>query len=220
MTITLCILTLNEIEAMRSLIKSIPLREVDEVFVVDGGSTDGTIEFLKSSGLKVYVQKERGRGRGFIEGLSRATKDAVIFFSGDGNERAADITKVREKLEQGYDLVIASRFRKDSHSFDATWVRKLGNRFFTMLVNISLNQRLSDIFNGFRGIRRQAALELKLDAYYFNIELQMLMRAITHGLTIAEVSTIEDKRLGGKAKLRTCRDGYSNLRCFFKELLR
>jgi glycosyltransferase involved in cell wall biosynthesis len=220
MTTTLCILTLNEIEAMKYLIKSIPLKEAEEVFVIDGGSTDGTIEFLRSQGLSVYIQKEKGRGRGFIEGISRSTKDAIIFFSGDGNERAADISKVREKLEEGYDLVIASRFRKDSHSFDATPIRKFGNKLFTLLVNACLFRRFSDVFNGFRGIRRDKALALNLDAYYFNIELQMVIRAAKRGFKIAEVSTIEDRRIGGKAHLKTFRDGFSNLRCFLKEIIK
>jgi glycosyltransferase involved in cell wall biosynthesis len=196
------------------------LREFDEIFVIDGGSTDGTIEFLRSQGLEVYIQKEKGRGRGFIEGISRSTKDVIIFFSGDGNERAADISKVREKLQEGYDLVIASRFRRDSHSFDATLMRKFGNRLFTLLVDVCLFRRFTDVFNGFRGIRRDKALELNLDAHYFNIELQMVIRAVKHGLKIAEVSTIEDRRIGGKAHLKTFRDGFSNLRCFLKEVIR
>ena len=218
MTISLCILTLNEIEAMTRLIKSIHIGEVDEVFVIDGGSTDGTIEFLKSQGLTVHIQEKKGRGRGFIEGIRRSTKDAIIFFSGDGNERTADIIKVKDKIEEGYDLVIASRFRKDSHSFDATLMRKFGNKLFTLLVNVCLSRHFTDVFNGFRGIRRDKALELDLDAYYFNIELQMIIRAVKHGLKIAEVSTIEDERIGGKAHLRTFRDGFSNLRCLLREI--
>ncbi len=220
MTTTLCILALNEIEGMRALLKNMSLSQIDEVFVIDGGSTDGTVEFLKDRGLTVYSQKRKGRGGAFIEGISRSTKDAIIFFSGDGNERSADITRVRQKLEEGCDLVIASRFKKDSKSLDATFLRIIGNKLFTFLVNLFLGQDFTDVFNGFRGIRRDKALSLNLDAYYFDIELQMIMRAVKLGLRIAEIPAIEEKRIGGKAHLRTVRDGFSNLKCFLREVIR
>lgn len=220
MTTTLCILTLNEIEGMRSLLNNMPLNQVDEVFVIDGGSADGTVEFLKDRGFTVYPQERKGRGGAFIEGISRSNKDAIIFFSGDGNERSADIIRVRQKLEEGYDLVIASRFRKDSKSFDVTISRIIGNKLFTFLVNLFLGQGFTDVFNGFRGIKRDKALALNLDAYNFDIELQMVIRAVKLGLRITEIPTIEEKRIGGKAHLRTVRDGFSNLRCLLREIIR
>ena len=62
---TLVILTLNEIEGVTHIFPKLPLHLVDEVLVVDGGSTDGTIEFFEARGVRVIRQERRGRGEAF-----------------------------------------------------------------------------------------------------------------------------------------------------------
>src|SRR4051812_5907733 len=101
MRISLVILTLNEVVGLKSLWSQIPFDSVDEVFCVDGGSTDGTLEFLRTNGIPIYPQTVRGRGEAFRVAFEKATGEAIIFFSPDGNENPADIPLFRPLLEKG-----------------------------------------------------------------------------------------------------------------------
>ena len=126
---SLIILVWNEIEAIRKLYDRIPFVAADESIVIDGGSTDGTVEFLASKGLPVYTQIKRGRGNAFLEGLKHSKGENLVFFSGDGNEDPADIPKMFRYLNSNYDMVIAGRFifrnSKSDDSDDSLKIRKL-----------------------------------------------------------------------------------------------
>ena len=159
---TLVILTLNEIEGVTHIFPKLPLHLVDEVLVVDGGSTDGTIEFFEAHGVRVVRQERRGRGEAFRLAVRDARNDFLVFFSPDGNEEPADIPQLVEGLTQGHDMVIGSRFMAGGCSEDDDKFlfasRRWGNLTFTWLVNVLIPRRtwLSDSINGFRAITRAA----------------------------------------------------------------
>src|SRR5258706_498261 len=111
---TIILLTLNEINGCVALLEKLPLKAAGEVLAVDGGSTDGTAEFLRSKGVTVYTQKQRGRGMAFQEGMANTKGEQVVFYSPDGNEDPADIPKLFGKLDEGFDMAICSRFLPDS----------------------------------------------------------------------------------------------------------
>jgi len=200
----LVILVWNEREAIQQLWHRIPFDDVDEVLVIDPGSTDGTIEFLTSKGVKIYIQKNRGRGNAFIEAMDQVQSDKIVFFSGDGNEDPRDIPKIVAFLEQGYDLVIAGRFiRRGSQSDDSDdplRIRKIGNIFLSLMARIIWRTGAFDAINGFRGMSKDAMKKMKLDAPKHEIELQSTIRAAKLGLRIKEIPTKELERLGGARK--------------------
>jgi len=84
---SLIILTRNEIEGLKSLIRKIPFEAADESFAVDYNSTDGTVEFFKKHRIRVVKQKEPGRGKAFQLGLETAKGKYLIFFSPDGIQK-------------------------------------------------------------------------------------------------------------------------------------
>lgn len=220
MKTSLVIFTLNEIEAATALFARFPFDKVDEAFVIDGKSTDGTIEFFREHDIPVIIQDKPGHGEAYKLGMEKAAGDLIIFIGCDGNNRPENIPLLIQEIEKGYDLVIASRFGKGSQSFDATPLRKFGNWFFAFIVNIRWGTALTDVFDEFRAIRKDCMQRLNLENSFFDLELEMVIKAAKHKLRITEVPTIEEERVGGKAKLMTRRDGWMNLKCYFREFFK
>lgn len=223
MKYSLIILTYNEIEGSQALFHKIPFQAVDEVIVIDGGSVDGTIEFFKSRNVKVIIQDQKGRGQAFQLAVKEAKGDCLIFFSPDGNEDPNDIPKLISKLEDGYDMVIASRFMKGAHNEEDEVIlpwRAWANRVFTFLANIfwNKNQYITDTINGFRAITKEAFNIMKIDAPGFVIEYQMSIRAMKLGLKVTEIPTYEDSRIVGESKARSIPTGFIFLKILLKEI--
>lgn len=214
----LVLLTYNEIEALPRLWDRIPWESVDEFFVVDGGSKDGTVDYLKSKGAKVVGQDRRGRGRAFQLALEASQSDVLCFYSPDGNEDPADIPKLFAKLEEGgYDLVVASRMSAGARNEeDVHWwrPRKWVNLAFTFLANVLWNRGpyLTDTINGFRVIRADSMRRLGLKVDGFVIEYLMSMRAMKLGMRVGEIATIESPRLGGSSTAHSWPTGWEFLR--------
>ncbi len=224
MTKCLVILTWNEIEAVKKLYDKIPVNKYDEVFVIDPGSNDGTIEFFKEKGIEVKIQPKKGRGVAFVMAAEIAKSDLLVFFGPDGNENPDDIEKLFQGLEEGNDIVIASRFMKGARNEeDASLLplRKWANQIFTLLVNIFFNRTgtyITDTINGFRGIKKDKLKELKLNAEGFAIEFQMTIRALKKRFKIKEIPTIEGERIGGKSKAKSIPTGLKILKVLLQEL--
>lgn len=199
---TLILLTYNEIEGATKLCGRIPWDCADEAFVVDGGSTDGTLEFLNSKGIRVIKQDRRGRGRAFAIGAGAAKGEHLVFFSLDGNEDPADIPKLFAELDNGSDMAIASRMMKGAYNEEDAQLlrlRKWVNNAFTLAVNFMWNRGsyVTDTINGFRGVKKSSFLRLKAATDRFDIEFLMSIRAMKLGLKISEFPTREGTRIGG-----------------------
>lgn len=199
----------NEEETIGQVLEAIPKDVVDDILVVDGGSKDKSVKVAENLGYKVMQQDGRGRANAFKTGLKHigSEYDYVVMLSTDGNERPGDIRKIVEKLDEDYDMVIATRFGKGK-SKDVTVLRNFGNYFFTVLCNLFTGYKLTDAQNGFRGIRRKAFLDMNIQANRFDIEDEMVMKAGKMKLKVTEIPTIEDEREFGKSRLNTFKDGW------------
>jgi glycosyltransferase involved in cell wall biosynthesis len=208
MKITLCLLTRNELPCVQVMVPKLPApsREAgyDEIVAIDGGSTDGTVEYFNARGIRVIGQSGRGRGDAFLQAFSRLSSDAFIFFSPDGNENPQDLARFRPILESGADLVIASRMMSGAvNEEDEQFLRfrKWANLGFNLLANQLFGRRgpfVTDSINGFRAITADAARRLSLDAMDYTIEYQMTIRALKLGLNIVEFPTHEGARIAGE----------------------
>jgi glycosyltransferase involved in cell wall biosynthesis len=221
---TLVLLTLNEIEGVRALHERIPYVCAEEVFVVDGGSVDGTREFFKEQGIRVVEQKSRGRGEAFRMAIEAASHEHILFFSPDGNEDPADIPKLYALLDQGADLAIARRFGPGAHNEEDEqtfrW-RAWTNRAFTFAANLVWNRKgyVYDTINGFRAFKKSSFKRLNVDGPGFVIEFQSTIRAMKQNLAIREIPTYEGVRIGGESTAKSIPTGLLFVRYFFKELL-
>lgn len=223
MKISLVILTRNEIVGLRALWEKIPLSAVDEVLAVDGGSTDGTVEFLKHQGVRVFSQTVRGRGEAFRMAFSSTDSEALIFFSPDGNENPSDIPRFRPLLEAGSAMVIANRMTgggKNEEDEKLLPLRKWANLAFTWMANVAWNRGnyIHDTINGFRAVRRDAWEIMKPDGEGYVIEYQSSIRAFKQGLPLVEFPTIEGQRIDAREGSPSIPTGIAFLKLYFKEL--
>lgn len=226
MSRALVLLTWNEIDGVRQLVPQLPANSADEIIAVDGGSTDGTREFLAAHNIRVFSQDRRGRGEAFRVGVANTAGECLVFFSPDGNEALSDIPRLFAALEAGADMAIASRFLPGAvNEEDAARLplRKWVNQAFTWLANAIWNRGrpyVTDTINGFRGLRRGAFLAFAPQSLGYTIEYEMTIQAMRQRATIVEIPTEEGQRIGGETKGASWPTGLAFLRFFLRELRR
>jgi len=219
---TLIILTRNEIEGLKSLVRKIPFESVDEFFAVDYKSTDGTVKYFEKQGIPVIRQKKPGRGQAFLLSARKAKGKYLIFFSPDGNENPSDIPQIVRLLKKGNDLVIASRFLKGSRNEEDDQIlklRKWANQGFSLLARIFWGGKVTDTINGYRGISIEAFQKLYLDSTGYALEYQMTVRALKLKMKIAEIPTIEGNRIGGMGGSPAISTGLKFVALLIREIL-
>ncbi|OSM01941.1 putative histidinol-phosphate phosphatase family protein [Magnetofaba australis IT-1] len=217
---TLLILTYNEVEGMRVIMPQIDPAWHDELIIMDGGSTDGTLEYARAQGYAIHVQQQPGLGAAYLEGLARATGDIVILFSPDGNSDPARIPDLIEKMRQGYDLAIVSRYLDWAKSTDDDLVTGFGNWLFTKLYNVLFRQKVTDLLVIYRAFRRDLVQELGVDHTAISWTTQMMCKAAKQRKRIGEIPGDEPPRIGGVRKMNPLRNGWAELSMLLREFVR
>lgn len=230
MKTTVLALTLNEIDGVKAILPLIDRSWYSQLIVVDGGSTDGTIEWCRSQGYDVYVQKRRGIRFAYLEVLPKIEGDVVLTLSPDGNCAPEEIPKILAKMDEGYDLVIGSRYLGDSKSDDDDMITAFGNWLFTGTVNFLHRARYTDAMVIYRAFRKSLVFDLdlhkdesyalpeKLFGTIISWEPLMSVRAAKKRKKIGEVGVGEPARIGGERKLQIFRWGAAYYFQFWREL--
>jgi len=208
----------NEARNISWVLKNMPL-DVDEVVLVDGRSTDLTIEVaLAIRPDTVVVQDDApGKGCAIRKGIETATGDFVVMLDADGSMDPTEIGRFIEPLRDGHDLVRGSRFLPGGGTSDMSRLRSAGNGGLLLLTRILYGVKRSDLCYGYAAFRRTKILALDLSATGFEIEAQLFLRAERAGLAVAEVPSFEAMRRAGTSNLHTFRDGWRVLRTIFAE---
>src|SRR5262249_51809327 len=131
LTVTLLIPTLNEIAGLKAIMPRVRRDWVDQILFLDGGSTDRTVEWVRSHGYELYMQKQPGIRQGYTEVLPLIEGDVILTFSPDGNCIPELIPELIAKINEGHDLVIASRYLPPARSDDDDLLTAFGNWLFT-----------------------------------------------------------------------------------------
>jgi dolichol-phosphate mannosyltransferase len=169
----------------------------DEVVLVDDGSTDATPQVAKAAGATVLSHpKRRGAGAAVRTGVRHALErgfDVITIMAGNDKDRPAEIPRLIEKLDEGYDFVIGSRYLPGGSFANTPLYRIFATRFVhPFVVWLTTGRRLTDTSTGFRAIRaglfRDARVKLEQDwLESYDCEMYIMYKAASLGYKIAEV---------------------------------
>jgi glycosyltransferase involved in cell wall biosynthesis len=205
---------------------------VHEIIVVDGNSTDGSIEAAKRvlPSVRTITQTRKGKGNAMACGFGAATGDIIVMFDADGSADPAEIPAFVSALVAGADFAKGSRFTAGGGSDDITLLRKTGNAGLNGVANALFGTTYTDLCYGYNAFWADLLPVLELPPVDapppadgmlwgdgFEIETVLNCRIAAAGLKITEVPSIERQRMFGETNLRTWADGTRVLRTLLAE---
>jgi len=200
--VALVIPTLDEEEAIGGVIAAVPPGAVDDIIVVDSGSTDRTVERARAAGARVVSLRERGYGRACRAGAEAAADcDVIVFLDGDGSDCPELIPHLVAPIAEGRcDFVIGSRARGERQAGSMAAHQLLAGRMIGAALRLLYGVRYTDMCP-FRAIRRDALMRLGMREETYGWNLEMQMRAARAGLLILELPVAHRRRTGGASKV-------------------
>ena len=210
LSITVIIPCLNEEQGIERVLSRMP-SFVDQVIVVDNGSTDRTADVAKSFGAHVIREEVRGYGRAYKRGFRDATGDVIITLDGDHSYPVDAISYLVEAmLHLEADFLNGSRFPvRDRHAM--SFKHKFGNWMLSMAMSLLYFRWVRDSQSGMWVFRRSILKDMKLisDGMAFSEEIKI--EALKNSsIRFQEISIQYSSRLG-EIKLNPWRDGFNNL---------
>jgi len=219
-TVAVVIPTLNEEENLPFVLPLIPMEWVDEVIIVDGHSTDGTVELARKliPNVTIVYQKGKGKGAALRSGFAAVKSDIIVMLDADGSTDPQEIPAYVGALVAGADFTKGSRFLQGGGTSDMPLYRKLGNKFFVYVVRALFGGTYTDLCYGYNAFWTRVLPALNLDTGNgFEIETLMNVRALCAGLKVAEVPSFETERVYGIGRLRAFPDGWRVLKTIYQQ---
>jgi glycosyltransferase involved in cell wall biosynthesis len=218
--ISVVIPTLNEEKNLAHVLPKIQ-QWVDEIVLVDGHSSDQTIDVARQlcPTVRVVMQDGRGKGAALRTGFAAATGDIIVMLDADGSTDPSEIPLYVGALLAGADFAKGSRFLQGGGTKDMPFYRKLGNWGFVWLVRLMFGGKYTDLCYGYNAFWKRVLPELDLNCDGFEVETMMNVRALKAGFKIIEVPSFEFPRVHGYGRLRTIPDGWRVLKTIFSEAM-
>ncbi|WP_082406355.1 glycosyltransferase family 2 protein [Microbacterium sp. No. 7] len=223
-TVTVVVPAFNEARNLELVLPALDL--ADEIIVVDGHSTDDTVQTVQrvAPHARLIQQTRAGKGNALACGFAAARCDVIVAFDADGSADPAEIAVLVGALTAGADFVKGSRVLVGGGSADLTRVRSLGNRGLTLAVNALFGTRYSDLCYGYNAFWRDILPSLGLPDVHGDearwgdgFEIETLLNCRVAKLRVAEVPSYEHSRAHGASNLHAVRDGLRVLRTIFAE---
>jgi glycosyltransferase involved in cell wall biosynthesis len=231
--VSVVIPTLNEARNLEHVLPALP-EALHEVILVDGGSSDDTLEVAERllPSIRITRQTRSGKGNALACGFAACSGDIIVMLDADGSADPDEIMRFVDALVDGADFAKGSRFLADGGSADITRIRSLGNRCLGLLVNLVFRSAYTDLcygYNAFWAATCLPVLELEWTAPSpedgdgrlwgdgFEIETLINIRVAEAGLNVVEVPSFELSRRHGVSNLNAPRDGLRVLRTIITE---
>jgi glycosyltransferase involved in cell wall biosynthesis len=197
MKISVVIPTYNEAPAIAEVIAAVPQNKIQEIIVVDNGSTDGTAEKAAAAGARVIHEPRKGYGSACWAGANSArNSDIIVFLDGDRSDDPAQMERIAAPVVQEQaDLVIGSRIGGELEKGSMPLHAKLGNRVIVFLLRLLYGVRITDI-GSFRAIRTRVLADLRMEQMTYGWPVEMVVKAARKGLRIQSVPIRYRKRIG------------------------
>ena len=207
--VSIVIPTLNEAGNILEAVTTIE-KELDwpkEIIVVDGNSTDGTIEIVKSANFcKLIIEPRRGYGVALRRGFKYAKGDIVVMVDGDGTYEFRHVNRLLEKMvETNAELVLATRMYDPKKAMGL--MNFIGNKIITNCYDFFYKQFLSDTQSGFRAISHAAIEKVDFEQDDMAFATEMLVQFAKKGFRMVEVHSTYKSRKYGRTKLRKVKSG-------------
>lgn len=201
-TIALLLPTLNELQGLKATVPFMDRSLFDDIIVIDGGSTDGTVEYAGEMGLTLVSQLRPGLHYAVFDLAQVLPHDLIIEFSPDGNCKVEQLSELVEKLREGYDHVVVSRYLAHAVSEDDHVITAFGNWVFSRLMRPLANFQITDALNIYRGYSRDILLDPDLEFYLRGPVLEPLVTGMCalRGRPATEIPGDEPLRIGGVTK--------------------
>ncbi|MCL4523915.1 MAG: glycosyltransferase family 2 protein [Acidobacteria bacterium] len=199
----LIIPALNEEAVIGLTLDSLRGVPLDQLIVVDNGSTDQTAEVARAHGAQVVSEPRRGYGSACLAGMAALGPEitVVAFMDGDGSDDPADLQRLLTPIVSGEaDMVLGSRVMGTRETGALTPQQRFGNALATSLLRIFHGARYSDL-GPFRAIRRDALERLQMRDRNYGWTIEMQIKAARHKLRVQEIPVSYRRRRAGKSKI-------------------
>ena len=183
-----------------------------EVVVVDNGSVDSSAEIAAEHGARIVSEPRRGYGSAYLAGLAASEGVYIVMGDADGTYPMRELAPFVDRLEQGDDLVIGSRFKGTIHGDAMPFLNRfVGNPILTGMLNILFGVKVSDAHCGMRAVRREALPVLDLHSTGMEFASEMVFKAYRRGLKVSEIPIDYYPRIG-ESKLNRFSDAWRHVR--------
>ncbi len=195
-SVSLIVPCYNEETGIARVLKKVP-QFIDEIIVVDGGSTDRTEQIARVAGADVIVEHRRGYGRAYRTGFQRARGDIIVTSDGDGTYPIENVAEIVDYLlDTPLDFVSASRFPlRDKRSMSLR--NFVGNAIVTFLVVLLFRERITDALSGMWVFRKQCLGGIKLVSNNWDFSEEIKIEAIRNpDIQFGEYPIVYRERIG------------------------
>lgn len=192
---------INEGESLGHVLAHIDHELVEEIILVDGGSSDNTVAVAEASGASVIIETRRGYGRACATGVANASGDILVFMDADGADDPRQIQNLIKPIIEGNgEMVLGSRLAGNIAPGAMPWHQRLGNWLSARLIRLLYGLPITDL-SPFRAVLHTKLVDLKMVEMTYGWPTEMIAKASKKGWKIIEIPVNYYPRKGGESKI-------------------